>query len=163
LLPGSELICWKPNTGSYLVSRGGLSANIVVGRLHKNCEPVYVYSRHKTGLKEMEFLKRLNDADHEDKFHCLRLFRHFYHKSHLCLVLEPLRYCSCLIVMQKVRNMFFSIPFVLRLDSLLKMLFVVTLFSQLSNLLTFYWLNSGFAWNSVPKIKIILLINSFCW
>jgi serine/threonine-protein kinase PRP4 len=45
---------------------------------------------HKTGLKELEFLKRLNDADAEDKFHCLRLFRHFYHKNHLCLVLEPL-------------------------------------------------------------------------
>ncbi|RWS05742.1 serine/threonine-protein kinase PRP4-like protein [Dinothrombium tinctorium] len=45
---------------------------------------------HKTGLKELEMLKRLNDADPEDKFHCLRLYRHFYHKSHLCLVFEPL-------------------------------------------------------------------------
>uniref|UniRef100_A0A6Q2XDU6 Serine/threonine-protein kinase PRP4 homolog n=1 Tax=Esox lucius TaxID=8010 RepID=A0A6Q2XDU6_ESOLU len=44
----------------------------------------------KTGLKELEFLKRLNDADPDDKFHCLRLFRHFYHKQHLCLVFEPL-------------------------------------------------------------------------
>uniref|UniRef100_A0A8C1ZQ63 Serine/threonine-protein kinase PRP4 homolog n=1 Tax=Cyprinus carpio TaxID=7962 RepID=A0A8C1ZQ63_CYPCA len=44
----------------------------------------------KTGLKEMEFLKKLNDADADDKFHCLRLFRHFYHKQHLCLVFEPL-------------------------------------------------------------------------
>uniref|UniRef100_A0A8D0BLP6 Serine/threonine-protein kinase PRP4 homolog n=1 Tax=Salvator merianae TaxID=96440 RepID=A0A8D0BLP6_SALMN len=44
----------------------------------------------KTGLKELEFLKKLNDADHDDKFHCLRLFRHFYHKQHLCLVFEPL-------------------------------------------------------------------------
>ncbi|KAG7231233.1 hypothetical protein INR49_012064 [Caranx melampygus] len=46
----------------------------------------------KTGLKELEFLKKLNDADPDDKFHCLRLFRHFYHKQHLCLVFEPLRY-----------------------------------------------------------------------
>lgn len=45
---------------------------------------------HKTGLKELEMLKRLNDVDHEDKFHTLRLYRHFYHKSHLCLVFEPL-------------------------------------------------------------------------
>uniref|UniRef100_A0A669BFG8 Serine/threonine-protein kinase PRP4 homolog n=1 Tax=Oreochromis niloticus TaxID=8128 RepID=A0A669BFG8_ORENI len=45
---------------------------------------------HKTGLKELEFLKKLNDADPDDKFHCLRLFRHFYHKQHLCLVFEPL-------------------------------------------------------------------------
>ncbi|XP_051555130.1 serine/threonine-protein kinase PRP4 homolog isoform X2 [Myxocyprinus asiaticus] len=44
----------------------------------------------KTGLKELEFLKKLNDADADDKFHCLRLFRHFYHKQHLCLVFEPL-------------------------------------------------------------------------
>lgn len=49
-------------------------------------------NRHKTGLKELEFLKKLNDADPDDKFHCLRLFRHFYHKQHLCLVFEPLRY-----------------------------------------------------------------------
>ena len=45
---------------------------------------------HKTGLKELEFLKKLNDADADDKFHCLRLFRHFYHRNHLCLVFEPL-------------------------------------------------------------------------
>uniref|UniRef100_A0A4W5RMC9 Serine/threonine-protein kinase PRP4 homolog n=1 Tax=Hucho hucho TaxID=62062 RepID=A0A4W5RMC9_9TELE len=44
----------------------------------------------KTGLKELEFLKKLNNADPDDKFHCLRLFRHFYHKQHLCLVFEPL-------------------------------------------------------------------------
>ncbi|KAG5268400.1 hypothetical protein AALO_G00212160 [Alosa alosa] len=45
---------------------------------------------HKTGMKELEFLKKLNDADPDDKFHCLRLFRHFDHKQHLCLVFEPL-------------------------------------------------------------------------
>ncbi|XP_044537249.1 serine/threonine-protein kinase PRP4 homolog [Gracilinanus agilis] len=44
----------------------------------------------KTGLKELEFLKKLNVADPDDKFHCLRLFQHFYHKQHLCLVFEPL-------------------------------------------------------------------------
>lgn len=51
---------------------------------------VSCYFRHKTGLKELEILKKLNDADAEDKFHCLRLFRHFFHKQHLCLVTEPL-------------------------------------------------------------------------
>ncbi|XP_038070156.1 serine/threonine-protein kinase PRP4 homolog [Patiria miniata] len=45
---------------------------------------------HKTGLKELEYLKRLNDTDREDKFHCVRLFRHFFHRNHLCLVFEPL-------------------------------------------------------------------------
>ncbi|XP_055723637.1 serine/threonine-protein kinase PRP4 homolog isoform X2 [Salvelinus fontinalis] len=44
----------------------------------------------KTGLKELQFLKKLNNADPDDKFHCLRLYRHFYHKQHLCLVFEPL-------------------------------------------------------------------------
>jgi len=45
---------------------------------------------HKTGLKELDMLKKLNDADPDDRYHCLRLFRHFYHKRHLCLVFEPL-------------------------------------------------------------------------
>jgi len=45
---------------------------------------------HKTGLKELECLKKLNDADPDDRFHCLRLFRSFVQKNHLCLVFEPL-------------------------------------------------------------------------
>lgn len=45
---------------------------------------------HKTGLKELEFLKKLNSADPDDKYHCLQLFRHFFHKNHLCLVFESL-------------------------------------------------------------------------
>ncbi|CAG0887271.1 unnamed protein product [Darwinula stevensoni] len=45
---------------------------------------------HKTGLKELEMLRRLNDADSEDRFHCLRLYGHFFHKGHLCMVMESL-------------------------------------------------------------------------
>ncbi|XP_055619463.1 serine/threonine-protein kinase PRP4 homolog isoform X2 [Toxorhynchites rutilus septentrionalis] len=45
---------------------------------------------HKTGLRELETLKKLNDTDPEDRYHCLRLYRHFFHKQHLCMVLEPL-------------------------------------------------------------------------
>ena len=45
---------------------------------------------HKTGLKELEILKRLNEADQDDKYHCLRLYRSFFHKQHLCLTFEPL-------------------------------------------------------------------------
>merc|ERR1711962_856920 len=45
---------------------------------------------HKTGLKELEILRRINDADPDDKYHCLRLFRNFFHKNHLCMVFEPL-------------------------------------------------------------------------
>jgi len=45
---------------------------------------------HKTGLKELKMLGRLNNADPDDKYHCLRLYRHFYHKKHLCLAFESL-------------------------------------------------------------------------
>ncbi|ESO90998.1 hypothetical protein LOTGIDRAFT_191489 [Lottia gigantea] len=45
---------------------------------------------HKTGLKELEYLRKLNDADPDDKFHCLRLYRSFFHKNHLCLAFESL-------------------------------------------------------------------------
>ncbi|XP_068142246.1 serine/threonine-protein kinase PRP4 homolog [Drosophila tropicalis] len=45
---------------------------------------------HKTGLRELEILKKLNEADADDRFHCLRLYRHFFHKQHLCMVFEPL-------------------------------------------------------------------------
>ncbi len=49
------------------------------------------YLSHKSGVKELEYLRKLNEADPDDKFHCLRLFNSFYHKQHLCLVFEPLR------------------------------------------------------------------------
>ncbi|CAG0879866.1 unnamed protein product [Cyprideis torosa] len=45
---------------------------------------------YKTGLKEMEMLRRLNTADPEDRYHCLRLHTNFFHKKHLCLVFESL-------------------------------------------------------------------------
>jgi len=44
----------------------------------------------KAGLREVELLKKLNDADPEDRYHCLRMFRSFTFKQHLCLVFEPL-------------------------------------------------------------------------
>ena len=45
---------------------------------------------HRTGLKELELMRSLNDFDRQDKFHILRLFRSFYHRGHLCLVFEAL-------------------------------------------------------------------------
>ncbi|XP_050434118.1 serine/threonine-protein kinase PRP4 homolog [Adelges cooleyi] len=45
---------------------------------------------HKSGLKELEILKRLNDSDPDDRYHCVRLYCHFFHKQHLCMVFEPL-------------------------------------------------------------------------
>uniref|UniRef100_A0A915E5Z9 Serine/threonine-protein kinase PRP4 homolog n=1 Tax=Ditylenchus dipsaci TaxID=166011 RepID=A0A915E5Z9_9BILA len=44
----------------------------------------------KTGVRELEVLKKLNEADRLDKFHCLQLYRQFYHHNHLCLVFENL-------------------------------------------------------------------------
>lgn len=61
-----------------------------VGINFTNAMVLSIPKRHKTGLKELDILKRLNDADPDDRFHCLRLFRHFFHKRHLCLVFEPL-------------------------------------------------------------------------
>jgi serine/threonine-protein kinase PRP4 len=47
--------------------------------------------RNKTGWKELEYLRKLNENDPEDRYHCLRLLHHFTHRNHLCLVFEPLR------------------------------------------------------------------------
>ncbi|XP_059060797.1 serine/threonine-protein kinase PRP4 homolog [Achroia grisella] len=45
---------------------------------------------YKTGLKESSILKEINDADLEDKYHCVKFIRQFMHKGHLCLALESL-------------------------------------------------------------------------
>uniref|UniRef100_A0A8C2H3Q5 Serine/threonine-protein kinase PRP4 homolog n=1 Tax=Cyprinus carpio TaxID=7962 RepID=A0A8C2H3Q5_CYPCA len=83
--------------GVYGYTGQGVFSNVIRARdlARANQEVAVKIIRHnemmqKTGLKELEFLKKLNDADADDKFHCLRLFRHFYHKQHLCLVFEPL-------------------------------------------------------------------------
>jgi serine/threonine-protein kinase PRP4 len=44
----------------------------------------------KAGLKEVDILTRLAQADAADHFHIVRLFRHFVHKNHLCMVFENL-------------------------------------------------------------------------
>ncbi|KAI9673161.1 MAG: U4/U6 small nuclear ribonucleoprotein prp4 [Caeruleum heppii] len=44
----------------------------------------------KAGLKEIEILQKLNQADAEDKKHMIRLERYFEHKGHLCMVFENL-------------------------------------------------------------------------
>lgn len=35
-------------------------------------------------------LKKLNDTDPQDRYHCMRLYRHFFHKNHLCMVFESM-------------------------------------------------------------------------
>ncbi|KAI0983076.1 hypothetical protein GJ496_002168 [Pomphorhynchus laevis] len=44
----------------------------------------------KTGKKELEFIRKLNETDPEDRYRCLLCLSSFYHKNHLCLVFEPL-------------------------------------------------------------------------
>lgn len=53
-----------------------------------------IFCRNKTGWKELEYLRKLNENDPDDRYHCLRLLSHFNHRNHLCLVFEPLRYVS---------------------------------------------------------------------
>lgn len=55
--------------------------------------PAYVWARgrHKAGLKEAKLLRKLNEADPDDRYHCVRLLGDFEHKGHLCLVFENLR------------------------------------------------------------------------
>ncbi|KAI9798452.1 MAG: hypothetical protein M1825_005359 [Sarcosagium campestre] len=44
----------------------------------------------RAGMKEIEILQTLNEADLEDKKHVIRLERSFDHKGHLCMVFENL-------------------------------------------------------------------------
>jgi serine/threonine-protein kinase PRP4 len=74
---------------------------LVAIKLIRNNETMYVYysiqsvhlltfCRRKAGLKEIEILQKLNEADPEDKKHLIRLERQFEHKGHLCMVFENL-------------------------------------------------------------------------
>ncbi|ESK89109.1 serine threonine-protein kinase prp4 [Moniliophthora roreri MCA 2997] len=47
-------------------------------------------SMYKAGLKEVQMLNKLRQADPEDKKHIVRLERTFEHRGHLCLVFESL-------------------------------------------------------------------------
>ncbi|KAI9714088.1 MAG: hypothetical protein M1812_006535 [Candelaria pacifica] len=44
----------------------------------------------KAGMKEIDILQTLMQADQEDKKHMIRLERYFEHKGHLCMVFENL-------------------------------------------------------------------------
>ncbi|KII89474.1 hypothetical protein PLICRDRAFT_109520 [Plicaturopsis crispa FD-325 SS-3] len=47
-------------------------------------------SMYRAGLKEVQILNKLKQADPEDKKHIVRLERTFEHRGHLCLVFESL-------------------------------------------------------------------------
>lgn len=86
---------------------------------------IFCSYRHRTGLKELEILRKLNDADPEDRFHCLRLFRHFFHKNHLCMVFEPLamnlrEVCTFIINKIQLENVVAIIIFLSKLQVLKK-------------------------------------------
>jgi serine/threonine-protein kinase PRP4 len=67
-------------------ARDTMKANLEVAiKIMRNNEVM-----NKQGRQEMKVLQRLNDADKGDKYHCLQMYRHFYHKQHLCLVFESL-------------------------------------------------------------------------
>lgn len=51
---------------------------------------IYLY-RYRAGLKEVQILNKLKQADPDDKKHLVRLERTFEHRGHLCLVFEALR------------------------------------------------------------------------
>lgn len=63
----------------------GQGNNYVAIKIIRNNELMY-----KTGLKEISILKEVNEADPENKYHCVQFLGHFMHKGHLCLVLESL-------------------------------------------------------------------------
>jgi serine/threonine-protein kinase PRP4 len=47
-------------------------------------------SMYKAGLKELQLLEKLAEADPDDRKHVIRLRTHFEHKSHLCLVFDSM-------------------------------------------------------------------------
>ncbi|CAM0135470.1 unnamed protein product [Umbelopsis sp. WA50703] len=57
----------------------------VAVKIIRNNETMY-----KAGIKELNILKKLMEADPEDKKHVIRLRRSFEHRNHLCLVFESL-------------------------------------------------------------------------
>lgn len=56
------------------------------------CSSLTLLLRYKAGLKEIQMLNKLKQADPDDKKHVIRLERTFEHRGHLCLVFESLRY-----------------------------------------------------------------------
>ncbi|KJA15191.1 hypothetical protein HYPSUDRAFT_1070098 [Hypholoma sublateritium FD-334 SS-4] len=79
----------------------GMFANVVRARILQG-EPADVgrevaikiircqESMYRAGLKEVQILNKLKQADPEDKKHIVRLERTFEHRGHLCMVFESL-------------------------------------------------------------------------
>lgn len=75
----------------------GVYSSVVRAKDEKTNEEVAIKlirsneTMYKSGQKEVTFLKKLMEADPDNKKHVIRLKRHFEHRNHLCLVFETLR------------------------------------------------------------------------
>lgn len=63
-----------------------------------------ISSRYKAGLKEIQILNKLKQADPDDKKHIVRIERTFEHRGHLCLVFESLRYAKSSLALDYLLN-----------------------------------------------------------
>lgn len=103
---------WDDPEGYYIIRAGdilkkkfvikdvlgqGVFANVV--RAQDNSQPNSTVAikivrnnelMYKTSLKEISILREINEADPENKYHCVKFLSNFMHKGHLCLVLESL-------------------------------------------------------------------------
>ncbi|PHZ12393.1 kinase-like protein [Rhizopus microsporus ATCC 52813] len=74
----------------------GVYSSVVRAKDEKTNEEVAIKlirsneTMYKSGQKEVTFLKKLMEADPDNKKHVIRLKRHFEHRNHLCLVFETL-------------------------------------------------------------------------
>ncbi|KAI8973761.1 kinase-like domain-containing protein, partial [Mycotypha africana] len=74
----------------------GVFSSVVKAKDQKTNEEVAIKmirnneTMYKAGQKELAFLKKLMEADPENKKHVIRLHRHFEYRNHLCLVFETL-------------------------------------------------------------------------
>lgn len=50
---------------------------------------------YKAAQIELAVLKRLAQADPDNRKHCIRLLRHFEYRNHFCLVFEPMVRDGC--------------------------------------------------------------------
>ncbi|KAI0062142.1 kinase-like protein [Artomyces pyxidatus] len=68
-----------------LQPEGGEAGKEVAIKIIRSQESMY-----KAGMKEVQILSKLNQADPENKKHIVRLERTFEHRGHLCLVFESM-------------------------------------------------------------------------
>ncbi|KAI8970838.1 kinase-like domain-containing protein [Pilobolus umbonatus] len=74
----------------------GVFSSVVKARDQQTDEDVAIKvirnneTMYKAGQKELTFLRKLMEADPDNRKHVIRLQRHFEHRNHLCLVFETL-------------------------------------------------------------------------